>query len=127
MRKYHHYGVPTTEKREDESLVDVGGFRFYSTPFEGNKWHIQWHRFPEGHGLPEELTKVPHIAFQVDDLEKELEGAKVLLEPYSPIEGFRVAIIEEQGVPIELIETKLTDEEVTRLEAEKLGKNTKSE
>lgn len=70
MRKYHHYGIPTTEKRSDETLVETQGFKFYSTPFEGNKWHIQWHRFPEGHGLPELITQVPHIAFQVDDLNK---------------------------------------------------------
>ncbi|MBX3718759.1 MAG: hypothetical protein KF898_03830 [Parachlamydiales bacterium] len=122
MRKFHHYGVPTTEKRKDESLVEVGGFRFYSTPFEANKWHIQWHRFPEGHGLPELVTQVPHVAFVVDDLDAEIKGCQVLFGPYSPLEGFRVAMIEEQGVPIELIETALTDEEVTVLEKEKMGK-----
>lgn len=122
MRKYHHYGIPTTQKRDDETLVETGGFKFYSTPFEGNQWHIQWHRFPEGHGLPELVTQVPHVAFQVDDLDKEIDGAKVLLGPYYPLEGFRVAIIEEQGVPIELIETSLTDDELSRLEKEKLNK-----
>lgn len=123
MRKFHHYGVPTTEKRDDESLVEVGGFKFYSTPFEANKWHIQWHRFPEGHGLPELVTQVPHVAFVVDNLDAEIKGCKVLFGPYSPLEGFRVAMIEEQGVPIELIETALSDEEVTVLEKEKMGKS----
>lgn len=122
MRKYHHYGIPTQEKRKDETLVEVGGFKFYSTPFEANKWHIQWHRFPEGHGLPELITKVPHIAFQVDDLDAEIEGAKILLGPYSPLPGYRVAIIEEQGVPIELVETKLTDEELSLLEQKEFDK-----
>lgn len=82
MRRYHHYGIPTTEKREDESFVEVGGFKFYSTPFEANRWHIQWHRFPEGHGLPELVTQVPHIAFQVDDLDREIEGCKILFGPF---------------------------------------------
>ena len=122
MRKYHHYGIPTTEKRSDESLVEVGGYRFYSTPFEGNKWHIQWHRFPEGHGLPELVTQVPHIAFQVEDLSEEIKGCKVLFGPYTPLEGYHVAMIEEDGVPIELIQTSHTDEELSRLEQEKLGK-----
>lgn len=122
MRKYHHYGIPTEEIREDEGLVEVSGYRFYSTPFEENKWHIQWHRFPEGHGLPDLLTKVPHIAFQVDDLDAEIKGCKVILGPYSPLEGYRVAIIEEQGVPIELVETAWEDEELSILEKEKLRK-----
>jgi hypothetical protein len=116
MRRYHHYGIPTTEKRADESFVEVGGFKFYSTPFEANKWHIQWHRFPEGHGLPELVTQVPHIAFQVDDLDKEMEGYKVLFGPYCPIEGYRVVMIEEHGVPIELVETSLSDEQLAALE-----------
>ena len=123
MRRYHHYGIPTTEKREDESFVEVQGFKFYSTPFEANKWHIQWHRFPEGHGLPKLVTQVPHIAFQVENLDKKIEGCKVLFGPYSPIEGYRVAMIEEQGVPIELVETSLSDEQLALLEQEKLGKS----
>lgn len=119
MRKYHHYGIPTKEKREDEAYVEVGGFKFYSTPYEANEWHIQWHRFPKDHGLPEIITKVPHIAFQVDDLDQEIEGKKILFGPYSPLKGYRVAMIEEHGVPIELVETKLTDEELSRLEQER--------
>ena len=122
MRRYHHYGIPTTEKRSDESLVEVEGFKFYSTPFDANKWHIQWHRFPEGHGLPELVTQVPHIAFQVDDLNKEIEGCKVLFGPYSPIEGYKVAMIEENGIPIELVETSLSDWQLSILEQEKLNK-----
>ncbi len=123
MRKYHHYGIPTSEVREDETLVEIEGYKFYSTPFEANKWHIQWHRFPEGHGLPELVTKVPHIAFEVEDLEKEIEGCKVLFGPYEPLKGYRVAMIEEQGVPIELVETSLSDEELSRLEQEKFDKH----
>jgi hypothetical protein len=122
MRRYHHYGIPTSEERDDETLVEVGGFRFYSTPFEGNKWRIQWHRFPEGHGLPELVTQKPHLAFQVDDLDQEIAGQNVLFGPYSPIEGYRVAMIEEQGVPIELVETRLSDEELTVREQEKFNK-----
>lgn len=122
MRVFHHYGIPTTEQRDDETLVEVGGFKFYSTPFEGNRWHIQWHRFPEGHGLPELVTQVPHLAFQVDDLDREIEGANILFGPYSPLEGYRVAMIEEQGVPIELVETKLSDEELSELERKEFNK-----
>jgi hypothetical protein len=77
----------------------------------------------EGHGLPELVTKVPHIAFQVDNLDAKIVGCKVLFGPYSPIVGYRVAMIEEQGVSIELVETKLTDVELALLEREKLGKS----
>ena len=122
MRKYHHYGIPTTEKKPDESLVEVGGFKFYSTPFEANEWHIQWHRFPKDHGLPELVTQVPHVGIQVDNLDEEIEGKKLLFGPYEPLPGYRVAMIEVEGVPIELIETEHSDEELSRLELDVLNK-----
>ena len=122
MRKYHHYGIPTKEKRPDETLVEIQGFKFYSTPFDANKWHIQWHRFPEGHGLPDLVTQIPHIAFQVDDLDTEIQHARILFGPYSPLPGYRVAMIEEHGVPIELVETELTDDELAELEQKELNK-----
>lgn len=118
--KYNHCGIPTDEVKENEAYIETSGFKFYATPFEANKYHVQWHRFPEGHGLPELLTKVAHIAFTVDDLDKEIEGKKVILGPYCPLEGYRVAIIDEGGVPIEFIETQLSDAEVTELEKEKM-------
>lgn len=121
--QYDHYGIPTEEKRADEAYVEVSGFKFYTTPYEANKYHIMWHRFEEGHGLPELLTKVPHIAFTVDDLDKEIEGKKVILGPYYPLEGYRVAIIDQDGVPIEFIETKLTESEVSELEKESIERS----
>ena len=36
----------------------------------------------------------------------------MLLGPYEPIPDFRVAIIEDGGCPIELVQTTLTDEEL---------------
>lgn len=118
--KYSHYGIPTSEVKENESYVEVGDFKFYTTPYEANKYHIMWHRFEEGHGLPEIITKVPHIAFTVENLDKEIKGKKVILGPYYPLEGYRVAMFEEDGVLIELIETKLSDEEISKLEKEKI-------
>ena len=42
------------------------------------------------------IRRVPHPAFQVNDLDRVIVGARVLLGPYEPIEGFRVAIIAER-------------------------------
>lgn len=39
--------------------------------------------------------------------------------PYSPLEGCRVAMIEEHGIPVELVETALSDQELSVLEQEK--------
>ena len=79
--------------------------------------------FPEGHGLPDLVTQVPHLAFQVEDLDREIQDAKILFGPYSPLQGYRVAMIEEQGVPIELVETTLSDQELSDLEQKEFNKH----
>ncbi len=48
----------------------------------------------------------PYIAFEVDDLDLELSRRKfyIITEPNSSGEGIRVAMIEHNGAPVELIE-----------------------
>lgn len=58
------------------------------------------------------VQKVPHVAFKVDDLDRAVAGYNILLGPYEPIPNFRVAMIEDGGQPIELVQTTLTDEQL---------------
>ncbi len=73
---------------------------------------IQWHRFEPGSPLHCLIQTVPHVAFKVDDLDRATQGFNLLLGPYEPIPNFRVAMIEDSGHPIELVQTTLTDEEL---------------
>jgi len=73
---------------------------------------VQWHRFEQDSPLDPLIQALPHAAFKVSDLVKAVEGHKVLLGPYQPIDDFRVAIIEDAGIPVELIETTLGDDEI---------------
>jgi hypothetical protein len=50
------------------------------------------------------VKTVPHVAFQVDDLARELEGRDVLVQPNSPSPGVMVAFIVDNGAPVELIQ-----------------------
>ncbi len=36
----------------------------------------------------------------------------MLLGPYEPIAGFKVAMVEVEGAPVELIETTLTEDQI---------------
>ncbi|QVL57987.1 MAG: hypothetical protein KFB93_02590 [Simkaniaceae bacterium] len=118
MRKwnFHHLGIPTEEIKKGESFHPK--FKFYSTPFGANPYRVQWHRFPDDCELPEILKKVPHLAFRVENLDQEIEGKTVILGPWEPMEGFRVAIIEDEGIPIEFIQTDIDDDELARLDAD---------
>ena len=61
-------------------------------------------RFEEGCLISELVRTVPHIAFEVDDLEAALVGKELIGEISSPSEGVRVAMIIDDGAPVELLE-----------------------
>jgi hypothetical protein len=105
MRKYHHIGIPTTVARENESYLSKYGM--YVSGYETSPYGIEWMRFEPNSPLPELVRTVPHVAFEVDDLEAELGGKSVLIEPNSPSKGIRVAFIVDNGAPIEFIERTL--------------------
>jgi len=54
---------------------------------------VEWMRFEKSSPLPELIKTLPHVAFEVDDLEAALEGQEVIYPPGSPSEGVRAAII----------------------------------
>jgi hypothetical protein len=108
--EFHHLGVPTHDVKPNERYNSQ--FGFYTSDSECALVRIQWHRFDADSCLDPVLQTIPHPAFKVSDLNAALGGHTVLLGPYEPIEGFRVAIIEDGGMPIELIQTTLTDDEI---------------
>jgi hypothetical protein len=108
--EFHHLGIPSHQIRPGERFSPL--FRMYTSDSECGLARIQWHRFLPESPLHPLIRTVPHTAFKVDNLEAAISGHKLLLEPYEPIPGYCVAIIEDGGVPIELIETQLADEEI---------------
>lgn len=101
-REYHHLGIPTTVKRENETYLDR--FRVYVSGYDISPYGIEWMRFEPDSPLPELVKTVPHVAFKVDDLAAELIGKEILIEPNSPSEGILVAFIVDSGAPVELLE-----------------------
>jgi hypothetical protein len=101
MRRYHHLGIPTRAQRPDETyLADFGVF---VSGYESSPYGIEWMRFEADSPLPELVKTVPHVAFEVDDLERELEGHELLIAPNSPSAGVTVAFIVDNGAPVELL------------------------
>lgn len=100
--KFSHLGIPTKERFEGE--IDLPHLKMTVSDHENNPYGIQWMRFWEDAPYPDLVKTVPHVAFEVKSLEKELKGQKVIIEPNMPSEGLMVAFIEVDGVPIELME-----------------------
>lgn len=107
--RYHHMGIPTTEVRPNEKFSET--FGMYTSDIDGD-FRIQYHRFTDDSPLHPLIKTVPHVGIQVDNLEEAVEGYEILLGIYEPIPGYRVAIINDGGVPVELIETNLTPSEL---------------
>jgi hypothetical protein len=108
--EFHHLGIPTNEVGPGER--DSKKFGMYSSDSNCQLLHVQWHRYEADSCLDPLVRSLPHAAFKVDNLDRAVVDRKLLLEPYEPIAGYRVAIIEDAGIPVELIETGLTDEEI---------------
>lgn len=89
----HHMGIPTAEPRPDERFSERFGMYTSDSPCESVR--IQWHRFDANSSLHPLIRNVPHVALKVADLEAAIAGYNLLLAPYEPIPGFRVAIIED--------------------------------
>jgi hypothetical protein len=102
--RYHHMGIPTRTPRGDETYLPE--FGVHVSGFETSPFGVEWMRFEEDCPLPELVKTVPHVAFEVDDLDVALEGRDVLIEPNSPSEGIRVAFIVHDGAPVEFLEIR---------------------
>jgi hypothetical protein len=109
--RYHHIGIPTKTPRAGERYL--AGLKMHVSGFESSPYGIQWMRFDADSPLPEIVKSVPHVAFEVDDLEAALEGKEILTPPNCPSEGVKVAMIVDNGAPVELLEFR-TDTKLSR-------------
>jgi len=102
MRTFHHIGIPTDQPHENETHLEDGGL--YITDALASPNRIEWLRFQPDSPMPDLLKSMPHIAYAVDDLETELAGAEVRLDPFTPLPGVTVAFVIEEGATIELMQ-----------------------
>jgi hypothetical protein len=100
--KYSHIGIPTRIPREGETYLEE--FDTFCTDHESNPYGIQWMRYGPRCRFPELVKTTAHIGFEVDDLEKALEGQEVIIRPNSPSPGVIVAFIVVDGAPVELLQ-----------------------
>ncbi|AYZ20449.1 hypothetical protein ACN9PN_01855 [Klebsiella pasteurii] len=107
--EFHHFGIPLQDGRCEGTFSEKAGMFTSDNP---GKFKVQWHRFTDDSPLHPLLKTVPHVAFKVDNLSAAIRDEEIILGPYEPIDDYFVAVINDAGVPIELIQTTLTDEEL---------------
>ena len=100
--RFHHIGIPTTEQKPNEKYLEQ--YKFYVSGFDTSEFGIEWMRFEKDSPISEIIQKVPHIAFEVADLDTVIKGKQLIGEIATPSKGVRVAMIIENGAPVEFIE-----------------------
>jgi hypothetical protein len=100
--RYHHTGIPTRQRRDGERYLPQ--FKMYVSGFPESPYGVEWMRFDADSPISDLVKTVPHVAFEVDDIEEALKGKEVLSAPGSPSAGVRVAMIIDNGGPIELMQ-----------------------
>jgi hypothetical protein len=100
--RYHHLGIPTTAKMLDEK--HIAACKMYVSGFDTSPFGVEWMRFEPDSPVSEIIKRIPHLAFEVDDLEEALVGKELIGEVTSPSNGVRVAMFLHNGAPIELLE-----------------------
>jgi hypothetical protein len=100
--RFNHIGIPTTHRFEGE--IPLPHLKMTVSDHQDNPFGIQWQRYWDDAPYPDLVKTVPHVAFEVDDLEAALAGHRVIIEPNSPSVGVTVAFIAVKGAPVELMQ-----------------------
>lgn len=104
MRKFNHVGIITTEDKPGAVFND--GLKVWLTDFTTSPNKIEFMKFVEGSCMPEIIQKSTHMAYEVPSLEEALKGAKLLFGPAVCSDTLTIAFVEEEGIPVELMEFK---------------------
>ncbi len=100
--RFHHIGIPTKNIKPNEKYLEE--CKMYVSGFNTSEYGIEWMRFDENSPVADIIKKIPHIAFEVDNLESAINGKKLINEISTPSKGIRVAMILENDAPIEFLE-----------------------
>lgn len=100
--KFNHLGIPTKDSFEGE--IELPHLQMTVSDHKNNPFGIQWQRYHDDAKYPELVQTVPHVAFEVDDINEVIKDYEVIIEPNSPSPGVVVAFIKVNGAPVELME-----------------------
>ncbi len=102
MREFHHMGLPTDDKQPDEVYVDAT--KVWVTNPDEHRYRVEFLRFEPDSPVTGPVRNLPHIAYKVDDLQREIGGKEILLGPFMAMEGLQVVFIFENGAVVEFME-----------------------
>lgn len=104
--EYMHIGIPVLNKKPG-MVYNEGGKLWMSEKVEAHDYKIEYLKFEEGTPFPEILSKQPHVAYKVDDIQKYIDDADRLIFGPAPMgPGVQIAFVIKDDAIIELYEQK---------------------
>jgi hypothetical protein len=105
MIKFHHIGLVAQTEMPGETYFE--SLKVWGTDPEADPNRVEWVRFaPDSPLADTPLTKMPHVSFAVDDLDKQLEGRQVVVGPLAVNDNIRIAYFMSDGALVEYMEFK---------------------
>jgi hypothetical protein len=101
-KEFHHVGIPTQTQQPNE--IHLAPSKLFITDALLSEHRVEWLRFEQGSPMPDLLQKVAHVAYTVDSLDEAIAGRTVIVPPFAPMDGLRVAFIDDGGAPVEFLE-----------------------
>ena len=103
MKQFHHVGLVAQEPVPGEMYFE--SLQVWGTDPAADPNKIEWVRFkPESPLASTPVAKMPHVSWQVDDLDAELEGKDVVVGPLTAAPGVRIAYFMMDGALVEYLE-----------------------
>ena len=102
MQIFDHVGVPTEQKQPNEMYV--AATKVWVTDPAVDPHKIEYLRYEPDSPVHGPVRDLPHMAYQVDNLETAMEGAQVILGPFQPTPALRVVFVQRDGAVIEYME-----------------------
>ena len=102
MREFHHIGLPTDQSQPGE--VYVPDTKVWVTDPDKHPYRVEHLRYEPDSPVTGPVREMGHVAFRTDDLEKQIHGEHVLIEPFTPMPGLRVAFILKDGAVFEFMQ-----------------------
>lgn len=101
--EYMHVGIPVLNKKPNMVFNEWGGF-WVNESVDEYDYIIEYLKFEEGTRFPEILSKQPHVAYLVDNLEHYIEDADQVIFGPEPVGDDRLAFVIKDDAIFELYE-----------------------
>jgi hypothetical protein len=103
MKRFDHMGLPTDDKQPNEMYV--AETKVWVTDPMAHPYKVEFLRYEPDTPVAGPVRSLPHMAFQVDNLEEAMAGCQeVLLGPFQPTETLRVVFVLQDGAVYEYME-----------------------